>query len=523
MLRTQRGNAAPIETRTHLASWDAAEGRLTMYATTQNPHQLRSTLAQALGLTEAQIHVIAPRMGGSFGLKMFGNREDFIVPILARHVGRPVRWVEERAASLLPGARHATLRWRAAFDGDGRLRALDVHARSDHGVASPGHGWGMGLVGALTTGTGYALDACRVQWDVVATNKAPWGGTRPYGKDAATLVAEHVLDRVAEVTGVDPAEVRRRNFLQPADFPYAHPSGMELDSGDYEGALDLALGRAGYARAARGAGRRARASGRRLGIGVGFELTPESADIPGAFVTAFDTATVRMNPSGQVTVLTGVTSPGSGNDTAIAQLVADELGIGLDVVEVVQGDSERCPYGFGNISSRSIITGGSAAVLAARDIAAKLRTVAGAMLHAAEGEEIVLRGGMAEIAGDAERHVPIGVVANAVYSLGYILALGIEPNLESTRTFRPPNIRHIPDEHGPHPGLPDVPVLRARLRRRGRRGDGRRDPAAPRRGPRLRHDHQPGVRRRPGPRRRRHGDRRRAERGVRLRRGRRAA
>ncbi|MEA2180653.1 MAG: aerobic carbon-monoxide dehydrogenase large subunit, partial [Solirubrobacteraceae bacterium] len=339
------------------------------------------------------------------------------------------------------------LRWRVAFDGDGRLRALDVHARSDHGAASPGHGWGMGFVGALTTGTGYDLDTCRVTWDVAATNKAPWGGTKPYGKDSATLLGEHVLDRVAETTGVDPAEVRRRNFLRPDAFPHTHPSGMELDSGDYEGVLELALARADYARM-RAEQERALADGRRLGIGLGFELTPESADIPGAFVTGFDTATVRMNPSGQATVLTGVTSPGSGNDTAIGQLVAAELGIALADVEIVQGDSERCPYGFGNISSRSIITGGSAAILAARDIAAKLRTVAGAMLHAAEGEEIVLADGMAEVAGDAERHVPIGAVANAVFSLGYILALGIEPNLESTRTFRPDNIRHIPDAHG---------------------------------------------------------------------------
>jgi carbon-monoxide dehydrogenase large subunit len=450
VLRSHRGNAAPIETRTHLASWDAATRRLTLYATTQNPHQLRSTLARALAIPEAQIHVIAPRIGGSFGLKMFGNREDFIVPILTRLVGRPVRWVEERAASLLPGARHQVMRWRAAFDADGRLRALDVHQRSDHGAASPGHGWGMGLVGALTTGTGYRLDACRVVWDVVATNKAPWGGTKPYGKDGATLLGEHVMDRIAEVTGVDPAEVRRRNFLAPDAFPYAHQSGMELDSGDYAGALDLALARAGYAglRAEQARARDASPRPRRLGIGVGFELTPESADIPGSFVTAFDTATVRMNPSGQATVLTGVTSPGSGNDTAIAQLVAGELGIELEAVEVVQGDSDRCPYGFGNISSRSIVSGGSAAVLAARDIAAKLRTVAGAMLHAAEGQEIVLGGGIAEIAGDPDRRVPIGAVASAVSSLGYVLALGIEPNLESTRTFRPPNIRHLPDEHG---------------------------------------------------------------------------
>jgi carbon-monoxide dehydrogenase large subunit len=444
-LRSHRGTAAPMETRTHLASWDAATARLTMWATTQNPHPLRSTLAAALGLRESQVHVIAPRLGGSFGLKMFGNREDFVVAALAMLVGRPVRWHEERAASLLPGAREQMQRWRAAFDDDGRLRAIDVHARSNHGALSAGHGWGMGLVGAQATGTGYDLPVCRVTWDVVATNKAPWGGTKPYGKDGATLVLEHVLERVAEVTGVDPAQVRRRNFLRPDAFPHLHPTGLELDSGDYEGALDLALRRAGYdeLRARRD---RARAEGRRLGIGLAFELTPESADVPGALVTGFDTSTVRMVPSGEATVLTGVTSPGTGNDTAICQLVAGELGIALEDVEIHQGDTDRSPYGFGNISSRSIVTGGSAAVLAARDIAAKLHTVAAAMLHAQDGEEVVLAGGMASL--DAERAVPIPVVAGAVFSLGYILALGIEPNLESTRTFRPPNIRHTPDARG---------------------------------------------------------------------------
>ena len=446
VLRGHRGNAAPMETRTHVADWDAETGRLTLYATTQNPHPLRSTLAAALGLPESRIRVVALPVGGSFGLKMFGNREEFGVCVLARLVGRPVKWVEDRASALLPGTRDQVLRWRAAFDGDGTVRALSVRARSDHGAPSPGHGWGMGFVGALTTGAGYRLERCRVEWDVVATNKAPWGGTKPYGKDGATLLMEHVLGRIAEVTRIDPSDVRRRNLLRSDELPRVHPSGLELDSGDYEGALDLALARLGYERM-RAEQVRGRSQGRCLGIGLGFELVPESADIPGAKVTGFDTSTVRMSPSGEVTVLTGVTSPGSGNDTAIAQLVAAELGVHMTDVEVVQGDTDRCPYGFGNISSRSIITGGSAAVLAARDVAAKLRSVGATMLHADAGE-IVLADGFAAIEGDEERRVPIASVADAVYSLGYILALGIEPNLEATRSYRPPNVRHLPDEQG---------------------------------------------------------------------------
>jgi aerobic carbon-monoxide dehydrogenase large subunit len=445
-VRGHRGNAAPIETRAHIAGWDERAQRLTLYATTQNPHALRSTLAASLRIPERQIHVIAPHAGGSFGLKMYGNREEFLVCVLTRLVARPVKWVEDRAPALLPGARDQVFRYRVAFDDDSKVRALDVRAISNHGAAAPGHGWGMAFVGALTTGAGYALEHCHVAYQVVATNKAPWGGTKPFGKDGATLVMEHVLDLVAETTGVDPADVRRRNFLPTDAFPHVHTSGLELDSGNYEAAFDSALRRLGYEEV-RAEQVRLREEERHLGIGLAFELVPETADVPGALVAGFDTSTVRMNPSGQVTVLTGVTSPGSGSDTGIVQLVAHELGVPLSDVVVVQGDTELCPFGFGNISSRSIVTGGSAAWLAAKDVAWKLRTVAAAMLHA-DADEIVLGDGAASVAGEPTRHVSIAAVASAVFSLGYLVALGIEPNLESTRTFRPANIRQTPDEQG---------------------------------------------------------------------------
>jgi aerobic carbon-monoxide dehydrogenase large subunit len=446
-VRGHRGNAAPMEPRAYVADWDQRRRHLTLYGTTQNPHPLRSTLATALGLPESDIQVISPRIGGSFGLKMYGSREDFLIAVLTRLVGRPVRWFEDRASALLPGTRDQVLRYRAAFSGDGRVHALEVDVVSDHGAVGNGHGWGMAFVGAMCIGTGYALEHCRVTYKVVATNKAPWGGTKPFGKDGATLVMERVLDRVARATSVDPAEVRRRNFLSPDAFPYVHTSGLELDSGNYHGALKLTLDRLDYTRV-RAEQAQLAEQGRWLGIGIGFELMPENADVPGAFVAAFDTTTVRMNPSGQATVLTGVTTPGSGSDTGISQMVAQELGISLDDVTMVQGDTELCPFGYGNLSSRSIVTGGSSAVLAARDIAAKLRIVAAAMLEAAEAEQIVLAGGMATVAGEPERTLPIAAVAGAVFSLAYILALGIEPNLESTRTFRPTNIRQIPDELG---------------------------------------------------------------------------
>jgi carbon-monoxide dehydrogenase large subunit len=443
-VRCQRGNAAPIEPRAWLADWSVPLARLTLYATSQNPHPLRTTLAQALRLPEPHVRVIAPRAGGSFGLKMYGNREDFLAAVMAISVGRPVRWIEERSASLLPGAHEQIHRYEVAFAADGRVEALRVHSIANHGAPAPGHGWGMAFVGALTVGAGYAIEHVHVDYTVVATNKAPWNGTKPFGKDGAALVMEHVMDLVAAATALDPAEVRRRNLLEPQALPHVTPTGIELDSGRYAQALDRALERLDYVDA-RANQRAARAAGRHIGIGLGFELTPEGADIPGALVGGFDTSTVRIDPSGHATVLTGVTSPGSGNDTAIGQLVADELGLASEEIEVVQGDTDRCPYGFGNISSRSLVVGGGAAVLAARDLAARLRIVAARMLGSDDPARIALHGGRAR---DGGRSVAIAAVAEAVHSRGYVMALDIEPNLESTRSFRPPNIRHTPDAQG---------------------------------------------------------------------------
>jgi carbon-monoxide dehydrogenase large subunit len=445
-LRIQRGTSAPIETRCYVAEWDERELLLTFRGTTQNPHPLRWTLATALRLPETQVRVIASRTGGSFGLKMYGHPEEVLVCVLARLVGRPVRWLESRAECMLAGAREQIHRFEVAFDDEGRIHAIRDRALSDYGAPGPGHGWGMAFVNAMTIPTGYAVERCRVSYSVVATNKGPWVGVRPFGKDNATVVTERIVELVAEATGLDPAEVRRRNFVPADAFPYQTVSGHLLDSGDFEGLLDKALARAGYEelRAEQAA---LRSEGRLLGVGLGFELTPEGADIPGALVGGMDTSTVKMAPSGAVTVLTGVTSPGSGNDTAIAQIVAAELGVDLSQVSVVQGDTALCPFGYGNLSSRSLVAGGGAASLAAQDIAAKLRLVAAAMVHS-EAERIVLGGGMASVEDEPDKAVPIPAVAHAVYSLGFILALGIEPTLESMRTYRPPNIRHLPDEQG---------------------------------------------------------------------------
>lgn len=445
-IRLQRSTSAPMETRAYVADWDERAQQLTWHGTTQNPHPQRWVLATALRLAEGQIHVIAPPAGGAFGLKMHGHPEEVLVALLARRLRRPVKWVESRSECMLASGKEQVHRFRVAYGDDGGVLALHSGMVADHGAVGAGPGWGMAFVGSLAFPSGYGVPMCRVDYKVAVTNKAPWWGARPFGKDATALVMERIMDLVAEATGVDPLAVRRRNWVQPDEFPHTTPTGLVVDSGDFPGLLAKVLERLDYD-ALRREQTELRRQGRYLGIGVGFELLPEGADIPGALVGGFDQSTVRVDPSGHVTVLTGVTSPGGGNDTSIAQIVADRLGVVLEHVSVVQGDTASCPYGFGNLSSRGLLAGGGAAALAADDVAAKLRTVAAAMLHA-DPEQIVLDHGMASVSDEPGKAVPIHAVAHGSYSLGYILALGIEPMLESTRTYKPPNIRHLPDAGG---------------------------------------------------------------------------
>ncbi|MCW2846325.1 MAG: putative Xanthine dehydrogenase, molybdenum binding subunit apoprotein [Marmoricola sp.] len=446
-LRTGRGAPAPMEPRVYVADWSTRSRRLTWYGTTQAPHPLRHSIAQFLGLRERDVHVVAPPVGGSFGFKNFGHPEEYLVCVLSRLLGRPVKWVEDRASTLRYGARDSRIHYTASFDTDGRVTAVSCDLLANHGAASATGAFGMAFAGSLAMPSGYDVARFRCDWRVVVTNKGPWSPMRPFGKEAGVLLMETIMDAVARETGLDPLEVRRRNWVKPDQFPFVTATGLELDSGDYEGLLDKALTVLDYEQARREQ-ELARQRGRFVGIGIGFEVLPEGADIPGALIGASDISTVRMDPSGDVTVLTGVTSPGNGNDTAIMQIVADRLGVLMDAVSIIQGDTDLCPFGFGNVSSRGILTGGGSAALAAEDVAAKLRGVAAGMLGCEDPDRIVLHDGFASVAGEPERALPVAAVAHALYTVGYIVAPDIEPTLEATRTFKMANIRHQADAEG---------------------------------------------------------------------------
>lgn len=444
-LRIQRYTSAPMETRGYVASWDPYELRLTFYGTTQNPHPLRGVLARTLRLSEAQVRVVAPDIGGAFGLKIFSLPEETLVALLSMLVARPVRWIERRDESLVQGGREQIHRFSVGYMNDGRISALRDELIGNVGALSPAPGWPTPFIAGLTFPGGYKIPATEVNVSIVVTNKGQSQAVRGVGKEATALVMERIIDLVARRCGLDPAEVRRRNFIRKHEFPFLMNSGLNIDSGDYHAALDRLLEMVDYD-TFRSTQATSRANGQYVGLGLGFELTPESAGLPATLMTGHDTTTVRMDPRGTVTVLTGVTTPGGGNDTAIGQVVAQELGLGIGDVIVVQGDTESCPYGLGNAAGRSAMTGGGSAALAARAVRDTLVRAASALLGV-EPDAILLERGIATTV-EQSVFLPIADVAHAIYTAAFGLPEHVNPPIEATRSYRPDNIGLVPDEKG---------------------------------------------------------------------------
>lgn len=458
-IRSERITGVPLEPRGSLASYDPYKDQLTVWESTQNPHPLRTFLAETLNIPERTIHVIQPHVGGAFGLKQPPFQEQPLIAYLARKLQRPIKWIEERHENFQATghSRDVTFFYRAAFNKDGTVSGLDIRVVADVGAPTALLGWGMSFVTAYCLPTVYRVPNNRIQLSVVVTNKCPWNAYRGFGKDSASFLMDRIMDRVAQETGLDRAEVRFRNFIQPEEFPYSQPSGAILDSGNYPGTLKQVLEMVGY-EDFREEQRRAREEGRYIGLGIGQELTPEGCAMPGAvMISAYDGATVRVAPSGDVTVLTGVTSPGCGNETAFAQIAAEFLGCAYDRVDVIQGDTESCPYGLGNYSSRGTMYGGSAVQIAATELREKMFRIAGKMLEAAP-EDLDASGGKIFVGGAPSRSVGFDEVANQIYRHTFgEYAEEEEPGLESTRYFRMDNIYHQPEKQGRFSNYPAWP------------------------------------------------------------------
>ncbi|MEZ5101648.1 MAG: xanthine dehydrogenase family protein molybdopterin-binding subunit [Thermoleophilia bacterium] len=459
VVSSARITGAAIEPRGCVASWDPYKEILTFWDSTQAPHAVRMYLAKTLGMADTSIRVIQPHVGGAFGLKLPTFQEEPLCAYMAMKLGRPVKWIETRAENLLVGghARDTSFRYQAAYRSDGELIGIRLDVIADIGVPSALCGWGMSFVTWYCLPCVYKCQNSETHLRSVVTNKCPWNAYRGYGKDAASLLMERIMDHIARETGLDRTEVRFRNFVQPDEFPYSQVSGAMLDSGNYPGALRKVMDMIGYEDFP-ALKEQALAEGRRIGLGIAMELTPEGCSMPGSLMlNGTDSTEVRVTPNGNVIVLTGVTSPGSGNETGIAQIVADGLGCDIARISVVQGDTESCPWGFGNYSSRSIIIGGSAAGVAAKDINDKMRKVAAGMLEIAEDdldqvdEAFVVRGA-------AERRVEFADVAREVYSNPHGKNMeGIEPMLQSVRQWKQGNVYHQPEKQGRFSAYPSWP------------------------------------------------------------------
>ena len=436
--------AVPMETLCYAGDWDERTGRLTLTGTFQNPHASRWLVATSLGLRETDVRVIVPALGGTFGFKMSGHTEEALVGLLSRMLRRPVAYVESRQWTMLGHSREQVHRFEIAATATGRITAFRDEFVADVGTVSPGNGWTMPLITATVFPTVYDVSNVEVVATLAATHKAPWQPVRGYGKEIANLVMERAVDLLARELDLDPAELRARNLVRPENLPRRLPSRLNVDSGDYPTALARVKDLFGYD------GWRARQLAecdpeRRIGIGIGFELTPEGGARPGAFPSGFETAAIRMSPTGDVEVAVGVTSPGSGNETGIAQLVGSVLGLSPEAIRVIQGDTDTVPVGTGNASSRALLYGGAAAHLAATDLRSKLAICAGNLLQADPGA-ITFADGQAWAPGGGS--VGLKELALGAHTHPFTVGDGVELPLEATRSYRARNIEPIADDSG---------------------------------------------------------------------------
>jgi aerobic carbon-monoxide dehydrogenase large subunit len=440
---TGRHTGVPMEPRGLVADFEPATRALTLWISTQVPHMMQAVVADLFGLPEHRVRVIAPDVGGSFGIKIHVYQDDMAACALALLLGRPVKFVATRHESFVSDihAREQRIDVEVAAEDDGTLTAIRAAITAPVGPYSAFPRSSVvegGQVLRLLPGP-YRVRHYEATLAVLAQNKVVTSQYRAVGHPIAAAVTESMVDVVARELRLDPADVRRRNLVRPEELPYTSAAGNVFDSGSYQAALDRLLEAVGYA-ALRGEQAAARAAGRLVGIGLScfVELTGPGAQfygIGGAPISGQEGATLRLEPSGAVTALVGVTDQGQGTPLALAQIIADELGIGVEDVVVLSGDTARGPYGGGTWASRGTPIGGAATLLGARALAERIRRAAATLLEAAAAD-VELGDGRATVRGSG-KSLTLREVARAVHFRSNELR-GLEPTLEATVHFTNP-------------------------------------------------------------------------------------
>ena len=460
-LAMQRYTGVPMETRGLLASHDRLTGELVVWASTQWPHTARALTAALLGIPEQQVRVILPEIGGGFGVKVEFYPEDLLVPFAARRLGRPVKWIEDRREHFQSTvhAREQVHELELAVRRDGTILGLRDRILTDMGGYVRALGFINPSLASSSVPGPYRIPNVRIDSVAVLTNKTPVSPYRGAGQPEATFARERLLDIAAREIGMDPAELRRKNLLPPQALPYevglASVEGpVVYDSGDYPRALDVALETVGHA-ALRREQQAGQTDGRVLGLGLAVY-----AQISGN--GPFEGAEVRVDGAGKVTLVTGLAAIGQGVGTALAQVVADELGVGLEDVRVVCGDTARLPFGVGTFASRAAVMGGTSTAAAAAKVRDKAIRLAAHLLEA-DIEDIEWVDGQARVRGAPSRMLTLAQLAQAA-GPGGSRPEGMEPSLEARHYFE---THASPYSYGVHAAVVEVDAEtgRAQVRR----------------------------------------------------------
>jgi carbon-monoxide dehydrogenase large subunit len=426
----------------------------TMWSSTQIPHVLKVMLALVTGIPEHKLRVIAPDVGGGFGSKLQVTAEEVLALILARRLGRPVKWTESRSEgnAAVHHGRDQIQKIRIAAEADGKLRALDVDLLADMGaylmLVTPG----VPLLGAFMFNAIYKMDAYRFNCTGVFTTKTPTDAYRGAGRPEATYAIEHIMDDLAAHLGVDPLEVRERNWIKHEEFPYTTIAGLTYDTGNYEAATALAKDLFQYEELRKEQAERNAANAPvRLGLGVSTYtemcgLAPSR--VLGSLRYAaggWEYASIRMLPTGKVEAITGSSAHGQGHETAWSQIVADELGVPFEDIRVLHGDTAIAHKGMDTYGSRSLVVGGTALVNACGKVREKARVIAAAMMEVAP-TDLEWADGRWAVRGDPDQGKTIGEIAFAAFA-AHDLPDGVEPSLDSDATIDPDNFSY---PHGTH-------------------------------------------------------------------------
>ena len=431
------GIAAAMENRGIVASWDDRAQQLEIWDTTQAPIAIRNGLAAMLGLAESQVRVIAPFIGGGFGPKiMMFYPEEVLLPWLSMRLGRPIKWIEDRSENFVATTHErAQIHWaEIAVRRDGKMIGVRDKFIHDAGAYNP-YGLTVPINSQCTLLGPYDVPHYDSEFEVVYTNKTLVSPYRGAGRQHGVFVMERLLDLAGQELGIDPVEMRRRNFLSPDAFPHDHGiiyqdfSSLVYDSGNYEPALDRAAEMIGWNEFKKTAQPAARAAGKNLGIGL-------VSYVEGTGIGPYEGARVTVEPTGTVSVATGIGTQGQGHYTVFAQVVAEQLGIDPEKIAVVTGDTKVFHWGAGTFASRGAVVAGNAVHAAALKVREKILKMAGEQLEVAE-EDLELVGGRVQVRGVPAKGLELGQLARDANPMRGAVTPGTEPGLEATCYFGP--------------------------------------------------------------------------------------